>query len=55
MLERLALYLNLGIIPAIPEIGSLGASGDLAPLAHIAATVIGEGYVLRGGRRLPTR
>ncbi|GAA0400346.1 histidine ammonia-lyase [Microbispora corallina] len=54
VLERLALYLNEGIIPAIPEIGSLGASGDLAPLAHIASTVIGEGYVLRDGHRVPT-
>lgn len=54
LLERLALYLNRGIIPAIPEIGSLGASGDLAPLAHIASTVIGEGYVLRGGQRVET-
>ncbi|MER5996148.1 tyrosine 2,3-aminomutase [Streptomyces viridosporus] len=54
VLERLALYLNEGIIPAIPEIGSLGASGDLATLSHIAITVIGEGYVLRDGRRVPT-
>ncbi|MFC5827061.1 tyrosine 2,3-aminomutase [Nonomuraea insulae] len=54
LLERLALYLNLGITPAIPEIGSLGASGDLAPLAHVASTLIGEGYVLRDGRRTET-
>ncbi|MFF5179670.1 tyrosine 2,3-aminomutase [Micromonospora sp. NPDC000316] len=54
LLERLALYLNLGLTPAIPEIGSLGASGDLAPLAHIACTVIGEGYLLRDGKRVPT-
>ncbi|HEX6871529.1 MAG TPA: tyrosine 2,3-aminomutase, partial [Micromonosporaceae bacterium] len=54
LLERLALYLNLGLTPAIPEIGSLGASGDLAPLAHIASTVIGEGYLLRGGERVET-
>lgn len=54
VLERLALYLNEGIIPAIPEIGSLGASGDLATLSHIAITVIGEGYVLRDGVRVPT-
>lgn len=54
LLERLALYLNEGITPAIPEMGSLGASGDLAPLAHIASTVIGEGYVLREGTRAPT-
>ncbi|MER7764129.1 tyrosine 2,3-aminomutase [Streptomyces sp. NPDC097619] len=54
LLERLALYLNLGITPAIPEIGSLGASGDLAPLAHIATSLIGEGYVLRDGVRART-
>ncbi|WDZ83507.1 tyrosine 2,3-aminomutase [Micromonospora cathayae] len=54
LLERLALYLSVGVTPAIPEIGSLGASGDLAPLAHIASTVIGEGYVLRDGKRTPT-
>ncbi|XVQ84308.1 tyrosine 2,3-aminomutase [Microbispora siamensis] len=54
VLERLALYLNLGITPAIPEIGSLGASGDLATLSHIAVTLIGEGYVLRDGGQTPT-
>ncbi|APU15545.1 MULTISPECIES: tyrosine 2,3-aminomutase [Actinoalloteichus] len=54
VLERLALYLNLGITPAIPEIGSLGASGDLAPLAHIASSLIGEGYLLRDGVRVET-
>jgi MIO-dependent L-tyrosine 2,3-aminomutase len=54
VLERLALYLNLGITPAIPEIGSLGASGDLAPLSHIAVSLIGEGYLLRDGARVPT-
>lgn len=54
LLERLALYLNKGIVPAIPEIGSLGASGDLGPLAHIASTIIGEGYVLGDGGRTTT-
>ncbi|MFI5621382.1 tyrosine 2,3-aminomutase [Streptomyces sp. NPDC051567] len=54
LLERLALYLNLGITPAIPEIGSLGASGDLAPLSHIATSLIGEGYVLQDGVRTET-
>ncbi|MCF6469959.1 tyrosine 2,3-aminomutase [Nonomuraea sp. MG754425] len=54
LIERLALYLNLGVTPAIPQIGSLGASGDLAPLAHVAATLIGEGYVLRDGHPVET-
>jgi histidine ammonia-lyase len=42
-LELLLGFLNLGINPQIPEKGSLGASGDLAPLAHMACVLIGEG------------
>ncbi len=34
---------NRGVVPAIPEQGSVGASGDLAPLAHLALVVMGEG------------
>jgi histidine ammonia-lyase len=45
VVERLLEYLNLGIHPLVPETGSVGASGDLAPLAHIALTLIGEGEV----------
>lgn len=55
LLERMLLYLNEGIIPVIPEIGSLGASGDLAPLSHMAITLIGEGYVFWHGEQTPTR
>ena len=47
-LETLEAYLDLlrqNIIPAVPEIGSVGASGDLTPLAHIARVLVGEGYV----------
>lgn len=55
LLERMLFYLNKGIIPVIPEIGSLGASGDLAPLAHMAITLIGEGYVFQHSERVPTR
>ncbi|MBB4583522.1 histidine ammonia-lyase [Rhizobium aethiopicum] len=54
VVERLALYLNEGITPAIPQIGSLGASGDLGQLSHIAITLIGEGYLLRDGKRVAT-
>jgi histidine ammonia-lyase len=54
LLERLERFLNLGITPAIPEQGSLGASGDLAPLSHIASTVLGEGYVLCDGKPVAT-
>jgi histidine ammonia-lyase/tyrosine ammonia-lyase len=56
VLSRLADYVNLGVTPAIPHVGSLGASGDLAPLAHMAITVMGEGYVLDSrGARVPTK
>jgi histidine ammonia-lyase/tyrosine ammonia-lyase len=45
--------LNAGIHPVIPEQGSLGASGDLAPLSHMALPLIGEGEVTLDGERLP--
>jgi len=41
--ERLCDFLNRGVTPIVPEQGSVGASGDLAPLAHIALLLIGEG------------
>lgn len=44
--ERLLQLLNAGITPAVPSRGSVGASGDLAPLAHIGLSVMGEGRVL---------
>ncbi|MBK8139187.1 MAG: histidine ammonia-lyase [Chloroflexi bacterium] len=46
--------LNAGIHPVIPETGSLGASGDLAPLAHMALTLIGEGEAEYGGTVMPS-
>jgi histidine ammonia-lyase len=51
--ERLAQMLNAGIHPIVPEQGSVGASGDLAPLAHVALALIGEGDVdvAGGGKR----
>jgi histidine ammonia-lyase len=42
-----------GVTPMIPEKGSVGASGDLAPLAHMAAVMIGEGEAFWNGERLP--
>jgi histidine ammonia-lyase len=45
--------LNAGISPVVREFGSLGCSGDLAPLAHAALAVMGEGEVRVGGERLP--
>lgn len=47
--------LNRGVVPVVPERGSVGASGDLAPLAHLALLLIGEGEAFFEGRRLPGR
>jgi tyrosine ammonia-lyase len=44
---------NAGVVPAVPEVGSVGASGDLIPLAHVARVMTGEGYVLKDGKRAP--
>ena len=44
-----------GVIPVVPEKGSVGASGDLAPLAHMAAVMIGEGEAWCDGERMPAR
>ncbi len=46
LVEALAALLQSGIVPRVPEQGSVGASGDLAPLAHIAQVLMGEGQVL---------
>ncbi len=54
-LERMIELLDAGIVPAIPEQGSVGASGDLAPLAHLALVIMGEGEVLHRGRRQAAR
>ena len=47
--------LNRGVHPVIPSKGSVGASGDLAPLAHLALCVIGEGEAIYLGERMPGR
>jgi histidine ammonia-lyase len=52
VVETLLEMLNRGICPVVPEIGSLGASGDLAPLAHLALVLIGEGEALYRGEWL---
>ncbi len=51
-LNLLIEFLNVGIHPVIYEKGSLGASGDLAPLAHMALPLIGEGEAIVGNERL---
>src|SRR4051812_43064090 len=47
--ELLLAMLNAGLYPSVPEQGSVGASGDLAPLAHLALSLIGEGTLNRDG------
>jgi len=54
VVEKLLEFLEKDIIPYVPERGSVGASGDLAPLAHIALALIGEGYVLDKGLKVPS-
>ncbi len=53
LILRLQTFLQLDIIPLIPGQGSVGASGDLAPLAHLAATIIGEGFVVYQEKTIP--
>jgi histidine ammonia-lyase len=56
LVEQLIGLLNRGIVPVVPRYGSVGASGDLAPLAHIALAVIGRGDVCyQGGRTSAAR
>lgn len=53
LVERLVALLNAGVTPIVPAVGSVGASGDLAPLAHCALVLMGEGEAMFGGERLP--
>ena len=55
IIEILCEMLNRRLCPVIPEKGSAGASGDLAPLAHLALSLIGEGETFFQGERLPGR
>jgi histidine ammonia-lyase len=50
--ERFVDMIRFGILPVVPEQGSLGASGDLAPLAHLALGAVGEGRVHLGGTEM---
>lgn len=52
IIEQLQAMLATGVIPIIPAQGSVGASGDLAPLAHLAAVMLGEGHALYQSQRL---
>jgi histidine ammonia-lyase len=53
LVEALLALHNAGIVPAVPEQGSVGASGDLAPLAHMTLALIGIGEVRSGGELMP--
>ena len=53
VLQALQTLINGGALPCIPSRGSVGASGDLAPLAHLAAALLGEGHIRLGGQVLP--
>ena len=53
LFQRLLDCLNLDLVPVVPEMGTVGASGDLTPLAHVALTLIGEGEMWYQGVRLP--
>ena len=55
LIEALLDLVNAGITPCIPAQGSVGASGDLAPLAHLAGVLIGEGEASIEGRVMPAR
>ncbi|MFN2590546.1 MAG: aromatic amino acid lyase, partial [Actinomycetota bacterium] len=55
VVDRLLELLNLEILPVVPGQGSLGASGDLAPLAHLCIPLIGEGEVSYRGELVPAR
>ncbi len=53
LIEQIVLYANQNILPVVPQKGSLGASGDLAPLSHLALPLVGEGFVTYEGKQYP--
>ena len=55
VIERLVDFINLDLLPLLPAQGSVGASGDLAPLAHLTAVMIGEGHACLRGKRMPAQ
>jgi histidine ammonia-lyase len=54
-LQALAAMLNAGVVPVVPQLGSVGASGDLAPLSHLAIVLLGGGEAFYDGERVPAR
>lgn len=55
LVDRLVIFFNEDVLPVVYTKGSLGASGDLAPLAHLTLAIIGLGEVDFRGRRMPAR
>ncbi len=55
LVEKLLELLNKGIYPYIPQQGSVGSSGDLAPLSHLSLVLMGEGEIIVDGKRVPGR
>jgi histidine ammonia-lyase len=53
IVELLLAMLERDVVPVVPSRGSVGSSGDLAPLAHLALVLVGEGEAVVGGERLP--
>jgi histidine ammonia-lyase len=53
VVELLLAMLERGVVPVVPSRGSVGSSGDLAPLAHLGLVLVGEGAATYGGERLP--
>lgn len=53
--ERILLFIEKDIIPVVPEQGSVGASGDLAPLSHLFLPLMGEGKVWKNGSPVPAK
>lgn len=53
VIEQLLALLNSDVLPVVPSRGSVGASGDLAPLAHLALPLLGRGRVRWGGEEMP--
>ena len=55
LIKRLLIFIDQDLIPVVPSQGSVGASGDLAPLAHLFLPLLGEGEIWEGGRPIPAR
>ena len=53
VVDTLLAVVNAGLVPFVPSQGSVGASGDLAPLSHMTLALLGEGFMLQDGQRVP--